>query len=137
MFKYSKRSIDKLITCHPLLQEVFLEAIKHYDITILEGIRTLAQQQQYFNNGKTRTLNSKHLEQDDGYSHAVDAGLYPLDWDDMNRWYFFAGMIMGIAKTKGIQLRCGADWDSDGNLKEHKFVDAPHFELVATELLKN
>jgi peptidoglycan L-alanyl-D-glutamate endopeptidase CwlK len=135
VYKYSQRSLAKLKTCHPLLQEVFMEAIKHYDITILEGIRTLEQQKQYFNNGKTRTLNSKHLKQADGYSHAVDAGFYPIDWQDTNQWYFYAGIIMGIAKSKGIQLRSGADWDSDGTTSDQEFLDAPHVELISTEKL--
>ncbi len=26
--------------------------------------------------------------------------------------------------------RWGGDWDRDGQLKDHRFIDYPHFELV-------
>ena len=39
MPSYSSRSLQKLSTCHPKIQKVFNEVIKHYDCTILEGHR--------------------------------------------------------------------------------------------------
>ena len=129
MYKYSKQSLDKLKTCHPDIQKVMNEVIKHVDCTIIEGIRTKEQQEEYVRTGKSKTMDSKHLRQADGYSHAVDVMAYPIIWDDWKRNSYFAGFVMGTAKSMGIDLRSGIDWDSDFDISEHSFLDAPHLEL--------
>lgn len=129
MYKFSKSSQEKLSTCHPDIQKVFNEAIKHFDITIIEGIRTKEQQEEYVRTGKSKTMNSKHLAQSDGYSHAVDAAPFPLDWNDRERFIFFAGKILGIAKALGVNLVSGIDWNDDGSIKDTSFFDAPHFQM--------
>ena len=43
---------------------------------------------------------------------------------------YFAGMVMGIAKAKGIGLRWGGDWDQDTEVKDNGFDDMPHLELT-------
>lgn len=134
-FKYSERSLSRLKTCHPLLQELFNEVIKHVDCTIIEGVRTIEQQQEYVDTGKSKTMNSKHLKQTDGYSHAVDVLAYPLKWDEADRNYMFAGFVKGIATQLGIQIRVGADWDGDFSTKDQTFHDLPHFELVSLKRL--
>ena len=79
--------------------------------------------------GKSQTLNSRHLPQEDGYSHAVDVAPYPIDWDDTKRFFYLAGLIMGIAEMKGVKLTWGRDWDGDEDFDEHTLKDGPHFEL--------
>lgn len=129
MYRFSRRSKERLDTCHPDIQKVFNEAIKHWDITILEGIRTKERQEELVRTGKSKTLNSRHLDQGDGYSHAVDAVPYPIDWKDRERFILFVGKIIGLAKGMGIDLVSGVDWDDDGEIKDHTFFDAPHFQL--------
>lgn len=135
MYKYSKRSMDRLKTCHPDLQKLLMEAIKHYDITILEGIRTKERQEELVRTGMSKTMNSKHLDQGDGYSHAVDCALWPIDWNDRDRFVFLQGFLKGLSvsmKEKGEishDIRLGIDWDGDGNIKEHSFFDGPHVEI--------
>lgn len=129
MYKYSKRSRDRLDTCHPDIQRVFNEAIKYWDITILEGIRTKETQEEYVRTGKSRTMNSRHLDQGDGYSHAIDAVPFPIDWNDRDRFLLFVGKILGLAKSMNVDLVSGVDWDDDGYVKDHSFFDAPHFQL--------
>lgn len=131
MPKFSKRSLDKLNTVHPDLRKVYFELIKIMDITILEGIRSFETQEEYVRTGKSKTLKSKHLEQSDGYSHAVDAVPYPIDWGDKDRFIYMQGMIRGIASQMGIKVRSGIDWDSDGEISDHSFFDGPHCELIA------
>ena len=63
-------------------------------------------------------------------SKAVDAYPYPVDFNDLNRMRYFAGIVMGIAAVKGIKLRWGGDWNQDTQLSDNKFNDLPHFELV-------
>jgi len=135
MYKYSKRSLERLKTCHPDIQKLLLTAIKYYDITILEGKRTVERQEELIRTGMSKTLDSKHLEQEDGYSHAVDCALWPIDWQDRDRFVFLQGYLKGLADCmyeKGeisCKLRLGVDWDGDGNIKEHSFFDGPHIEI--------
>ena len=135
MYKFSAQSKTKLDTCHPDIQKVLNLAIKFVDITIIEGIRTIETQQEYVRTGKSKTLDSKHLKQDDGYSHAVDCALYPVDWSDKARFIWLGGYLQGIADTLyqsgeiKNRLTWGGDWDNDQNIKEHSFFDGPHFQL--------
>lgn len=135
-YKYSKKSQGKLETCHPDLQKIYSEAIKLIDLTILEGLRTKEQQEEYVRTGKSTTLNSKHLIQPDGYSHAVDAAPFPIDWKDTARFAYYQGIIRGIAHVLAERgeishrTRSGMDWDGDGQLSDHTFVDGPHVELI-------
>lgn len=132
MPKFSSKSKAKLETCHPLLQKLFNEVIKHEDCTIIEGVRSLETQQEYVRKGVSKTMNSKHLKNDDGYSHAVDVIKYPIDWNDAPRNYMFAGFVKGVADSLGINIRMGADWNGNMTAKDQSFHDLPHFELVGT-----
>lgn len=127
---FSESSKARLLTCHPKLQTLFLEVIRHYDCSILYGVRTPEEQARLVKEGKSKTINSKHLRQPDGYSHAVDVSPYPIDWEDTKRFYYFVGHVMGIAKSLGIKIRSGADWDGDLQVKDQNFHDLPHFELI-------
>lgn len=99
------------------------------DFTVIEGVRTLEIQGEYYRTGKSKTMNSKHIIQKDGYSHAVDIAPYPVNWEDTVRFAYLAGIIRGIAKNKGVEIRWGGDWDSDGDIHDQTFNDLPHFEL--------
>lgn len=134
-YKYSDRSLSKLNTAHPLLQKVFHEAIKHRDLSIIEGHRTKDKQDEYYNTGKSkkRYPNSKHNKMP---SLAVDALPYPFkseDWNDREKFIEFASWIRGLAAGMGITLRCGIDWDMDHDTKDQTFFDGPHFELMVEE----
>lgn len=129
MPKFSQKSLDKLNTCHPDIQKVFKEVIKHIDCTILEGVRTKEKQEELVRSGMSQTMNSKHLVQLDGYSHAVDVSIYPIDWNNKERFILFAGFVLGIAQGMGIKLVWGGDWNRDFNTKDHSFFDGPHFQL--------
>ena len=127
MPSFSSRSQEKLDTCHPDLIRLFKEVVKHYDCTILEGRRSFKRQEKLFAEGKSKTMNSKHLSNP---SIAVDVAPYPIDWDDMQRFYMFVGIVRGVAATMDINVRCGADWDGDLTVKDQNFHDLPHFELI-------
>lgn len=129
MPSFGKKSLDNMIGVHPKLIDVLLEVIQYYDFSILEGVRTSERQKALYANGDSRTLNSKHLKQSDGYSHAVDIAPYPIDWNDKRRFAFLAGLVIATGKTKGIDITWGNDWDSDGDLDEHQLQDGPHFQL--------
>ena len=56
---------------------------------------------------------------------------YPIDWNDSDRMYMFVGFVRGMAQVMKIPIRCGADWDGDFSMKDQKFHDLPHFELIS------
>jgi peptidoglycan LD-endopeptidase CwlK len=138
MYKLSNKSLDNLKGVHPDLVTLVnrLMELQIIDFTISEGVRTRQRQEELFKSGKSKTLNSKHLIQSDGYGHAVDIYPYPVDMvkvnkgnaQEISRFGLLAGAIKTLAKLNGISVRWGGDWDSDGQTLDHSFFDAPHFE---------
>ncbi len=126
--KYGKTSRERLLTCHPKLQELFF-ALEDWDVTIICGERTKAEQDAAVAAGNSKVVypNSKHNSHP---SKAVDAALYPIDWNDTGRHYMFAGIVKQKAKELGIKIRCGADWDGDNDTDDQTFNDLVHFELA-------
>ena len=61
---------------------------------------------------------------------AVDVCPYPIDWNNKERFYHFAGYVKGIADSMGIKIRWGGDWDGDTVFDDQSFHDLPHFELL-------
>lgn len=128
-FKFSKKSLDKLSTCHPDLQHLMNELIKFYDVSILEGHRGEELQNLYFDQGRSKLKypQSKHNSYP---SMAVDVAPYPIDWNDRERFVYMGGIIKGLAQQLKIKIRWGGDWDSDNSFKDQTFHDLPHIELV-------
>lgn len=137
---FSKTSLDRLASCHPDLQRVLKEAIKHVDFTVLEGVRPKARQDALFAKGlsKVKWPNGKHNRmkraQGGGYdydrSDAVDVAPYPVDWKNLQRFRDLAKFVMGIAAGMGVTLRWGGTWSTNPFDKEARFYDAVHFEMV-------
>ncbi len=126
MPEFSQRSKQRLLECHPDLQSIFAEVIKQYDCTILCGRRSLDEQKKLVAEGKSKTLNSKHLLKP---SLAVDVAPYPIDWRDTDRFIYLAGIVKGIATGLNIEVRWGGDWDSDNDFNDQRFNDLVHFEV--------
>lgn len=128
MYSFGKKSLDKLKELDPRLQEVLNEAIKLMDFTILVGHRNEEDQNKAAAEGKSKLKwpNSAHNSLP---SKAVDVAPYPIDWNDRERFTYLAGIIVGIAHSKGYELTWGGDWNRDGNLKDNNFDDLPHFQI--------
>jgi hypothetical protein len=58
---------------------------------------------------------------------------YPIDWDDRERFHLFSGFVLGIARSMGIKLRWGGDWNMNFEVDDNNFDDFPHFELRKEE----
>jgi peptidoglycan L-alanyl-D-glutamate endopeptidase CwlK len=129
MPRFSNRSKLALTSCDVRLQLVMETAVRHIDFTVLEGHRGQAAQNKAFNEGysKVRWPNGQHNSMP---SKAVDIAPWPLDWSDSERFVYQAGFIMATAAALGIGLRWGGDWNRDGEVKDEKFRDLGHFELV-------
>lgn len=134
---FGRVSRANLAECHPDLQRLFAEVIKEWDCTVLDGRRTMAEQRANVAKGVSKTLQSMHLPQPDGFSWAADVAPYPVKWNDPNpkvraayerECLFFGGFVLGIADRLGIDIRYGGDWDSDHDLTDQNFNDLVHFE---------
>lgn len=129
MYKFGKKSKERLLTCDPRLQEILNEAIKIVDFSVICGHRTEEEQNRVFRERKSQLKwpQSKHNTYP---SLAVDVAPYPIDWNDEVRFAHLIGILRGIAMMKGYELRVGIDWDKDGEIRDHSFLDFPHIEIV-------
>ena len=145
MPKFGKRSLGLLEQCHPDLQKVLKEVIKYFDFTILDStIRTEEEQKKFVKEGKSKTLNSKHLkrivpEYGKEYSFAADIAPYPINWEDREAFCLLAGYVLGIANylyERGEiehKIKFGGDWNRNDRTTDEKFSDLPHFEIIENE----
>ena len=62
MYKFGKRSKERLRGVHPKLVNVLNELIKIMDVTIIEGLRSEERQKELLEQGKTKTKFSKHIK---------------------------------------------------------------------------
>ena len=129
MRKYSKTSQSKLDSTDIRLQKIFTELLQVYDHSVLSGYRGEEGQNILFAEKKSqlRFPNSLH---NTNPSKAIDVAPYPIDWNDTSRFFYLAGIVMGIAYTHGVTLRWGRNWDMDGDFKDNFFNDYGHFEIV-------
>lgn len=126
MPQFSKKSLQKLDTCHPLLKRVMLSAIASCDFSVICGHRGEQSQNEAYASGhsKLQWPKSKHNSLP---SMAVDIVPYPIDWDDIDRFRDLASVIkvhwsqIPHAEREGLELHWGGDWKT--------LKDFPHFEL--------
>lgn len=152
-FRLSTRSKRNLNRVHPDLIAVVELALTMYtkeDFVVICGLRTEKEQRRLVQKGASKTMNSRHLPNNQGYSRAVDlawwkdgnvswstenlAGFYDMDHSDDYEGYQAIGVAMKTAAAElNVPLRWGADWDGDGEHTDHSFIDWVHFELPKGE----
>lgn len=129
MPEFSNRSKDVLLTCDPRLQNIFIQVVKTFDCTAVSGHRTKEEQNALFFKGLSK-LKWPHSLHNREPSRAIDVYPYPIDWQDRDRFHYFAGFVMGIASDLQYKLRWGGDWDRDWQVRDNVFDDLGHFELI-------
>ena len=153
-FNLSNRSRNKLDGVHPQLVSVVEGAIKltKVDFGVTYGVRTIAEQEKLVAAGRSQTMKSKHLIQDDGFSHAVDVVAYDgsdVVWE-LNVYDDICDAFKVAARDVGISIKWGAAW-SEGDIRSYEgtaedamnayidlrrsqgrrpFIDGPHFEVM-------
>ena len=117
-YTLGKRSLQNLSGVHPDLVAVVNKAIQitKQDFTVIEGLRSVERQRKLLNDGKSTTMNSRHIT-----GHAVDMVPWPVDWNDLKRFEVMSEAMKQAADELDIPIVWGGDWKS--------FYDAPHFEL--------
>lgn len=128
-YRYGRESRTQLRTCDGRLQEILNEAIKVMDLKVLQGHRGEADQNAAFDRGASE-LRWPFGEHNALPSKAVDVVPYPVNWEDVRRFWFMAGLMFGIAEGLGHRLRWGRDWDRDMDFDDQKLNDMPHFEIL-------
>lgn len=156
-YKFGPKSLQELQGVHVELVRTVHRALalSSIDFGVHDGLRTKVEQAEYVRTGVSKTMNSKHLPQADGFSHAVDLvpyvnGKLRWEWEPI---YLVAEAMHKAATETGIQLVWGGVWDrkfpSDftgrsahmklmvdayvsrrRKLGKSAFIDGPHFEMV-------
>ena len=152
-FKLSSRSLGKLEGVNELLVDTVKRAIEvsKVDFGVIYGVRSLEEQERLYREGRSQTMKSKHLIQEDGTSHAVDLMAYDgsnPSWDIV-MYDDIADAMKAAAKETGATIRWGAAWNIDNiadwdrpmedsmnnyidvrrSQGRRPFIDGPHFEL--------
>jgi peptidoglycan L-alanyl-D-glutamate endopeptidase CwlK len=96
----SKRELQGV---HPALDMLVREAIAitAQDFGVHDGLRTDAEQVDYVLRGVSKTLNSKHKRQPDGFGHAVD--LVPFINGKL-RWEWKPIFVIAAAVRKALDI---------------------------------
>lgn len=148
MFKLSLRSQMRLRGVDPKLVAVVKRAIQltKVDFGVSEGLRTVETQRKYVAQGKSQTMNSKHIT-----GKAVDLVAYvngKVSWE-LNLYDDIADAMAKAGRELGVPIRWGAAWNIpditkwDKSMEEamnfyidsrrmqgaRPFIDGPHFEL--------
>lgn len=125
MFKLSVNSLNKLKDVEPKLIAVAVRALQlsPVDFGVTCGLRTLEEQQKLYNEGKSKTLNSKHLPGKRGLAEAIDVAAYV---DGKITWYYpeyekIAVAFKQAAKELNVPIKWGGDFKS--------FKDGVHYQL--------
>ena len=88
------------------------------DFIVIEGLRTKERQRALFSDGKSRTMNSRHLT-----GHAFDVAAFvdgAVSWE-AEHYAALSVHFLAAAERLGVQLEWG------GNFRG--FFDGPHFQI--------
>ena len=133
MRQWDARSLKNLTGIHPDLRRVMDRALQDapFAFVVTEGLRTLERQKQLVAIGASKTLNSRHLRQADGFGHAFDFYAYvdtnrdgKISFEEMSNVRLMipiAEAIKKAAAAEKVAVTWGGDW--------RKFREYPHFEL--------
>ena len=135
---------NKLKDVEPLLVGWLKQFEKDYEylfsklkivIVVTEGLRDLETQKLYVKQGKSKTLNSKHLKNANGLSQAIDLAFEEngkINWNDLKYWKLAGKHFKEYFDKLGVSATWGGDWNKNGKTEDERFLDAPHFQLDKT-----
>ena len=140
---FGSKSRHHLETCHPDLQTLFNAVIEVVDCSVTCGYRNERDQEKAFDSGNSKVHypDGKH---NSNPSTAVDVYPWPIDFDDLPRFYWFAGWVLAkaeILRNVGEithKIKWGGNWrglnngkiDFSYNKRNDVLDDLPHYELI-------
>lgn len=140
MYNFGKTSKQKLDTCHPRLVAIANRALElsPYDFTIIHGWRGREVQNALFeSNASTKQFpHSMHNNvdaQSQPCSLAIDFAPWignKVDWTDIPIFSCLAGCFHAAASQLEERIRWGADWQTDGSIKNDTLLDYGHIEII-------
>lgn len=126
MFKFSKRSLERMEGVDTRLQEVMNRAIEitklDFGIPKYGGLRTQAEQAYLFDNGKSKADGIYKMSMHQS-GRAVDVYAYVKGKASWNAGHLamVAAAVLQAANELGYKVKWGGLWTS--------FVDMPHFQI--------
>lgn len=115
-YKLSARSLGHLEGVHPDLVRFVKRMIEvtPRDFSVIDGVRTLEEQKANVAKGVSKTMNSLHLPQSDGFAHAVD--LVPIvngkvSWDSLSAFDELDAVVVKVRNETGIPAERIGKWD--------------------------
>lgn len=143
VYHYSRRSLGILKGIHPKhgvmspvyppLADCVRLAIQFsiVDITILSAtLRTIEEQQTFVDEGRSKTMDSLHLPQEDGFVHAVDIAALEggtVSWRP-DVYFDIAEAMQEAARELDLPVVWGGAW---AKLNGNRSVDEIHADYVA------
>lgn len=155
-YRLGAKSLSELEGVHPALVKVVKRAIEltDQDFSVHDGLRTTVEQREYVRRGVSKTMNSKHMRQADGFGHAFDLvpwinGQLRWEWKPI---FVIAAAVHEAARDLGVALTWGGVWDRPfiglgetpadmeravnayvarrRGLGKTAFIDGPHWQLA-------
>lgn len=126
MYELDTKSLNRLNSVDKRLVDLAKQVAKITPICfqITEGYRDRMRQKELYNEGKSRTLNSKHIE-----GKAIDIVCCKEGYKEPLRdIYIVVGLFIAKAKELNINIRVGALWDKTST-KDNDFIDAFHIQV--------
>jgi peptidoglycan L-alanyl-D-glutamate endopeptidase CwlK len=130
-FKLTARDLARLKGVHPDLVRVVVMAaeLSPTPFTVIQGVRTHAEQVQNVAKGASKTMRSRHLPESNACNMSCAVDLAPMvggkvrwDWP---LYYKLAPVMKEAAAKVGVPIEWGGDWKT--------FKDGPHFQLPAAQ----
>ena len=122
----SSRSKGNMKGLHKDLVELINLALVEspYDFVVISGERTSKEQRALVDAKKSRTMNSKHIKQSDGYVHAFD--FMALDANGVGTWEYnyyrdITSAMKRIVARENLDITFGIDWVG--------FIDSGHVQI--------
>lgn len=154
-YALGNKSRAELAGVHPQLVKVVERAIQltAQDFGVHDGLRTEAEQREYVRRGVSKTMNSMHMRQPDGFGHAVDLvpwinGQLRWEWKPI---FVIAEAVQRAANELDVDLVWGGVWDRNfrdlspspqgmeqavnayvarrRGMGKTAFIDGPHWQL--------
>ena len=126
MPSFGLQSENNIVTLHTIWPIILREVILIYDFSVICGYRGQIEQNIAFKSGNShaRWPDSNHNVFP---SLAVDVAPYykirpHIRWKEYDEFYYLAGLILGVARAKGFQVKWGGRFNN--------LFDPGHFELI-------